>query len=44
MTRSVRRHFIEDLRIAPRLGIGIHYPAPGIIERIGTDWDWLWID
>ena len=20
------------------------YPAPGIIERIGSDWDWLWLD
>jgi 4-hydroxy-2-oxoheptanedioate aldolase len=20
------------------------YPAPGIIERIGPDWDWIWID
>lgn len=20
------------------------YPAPGIIERIGPDWDWCWID
>ena len=20
------------------------YPAPGIVERIGPDWDWLWLD
>lgn len=20
------------------------YPAPGIIERIGPDWDWIWLD
>ncbi len=20
------------------------YPAPGIIERIGKDWDWVWLD
>lgn len=20
------------------------YPAPGILERIGPDWDWIWID
>ncbi len=20
------------------------YPAPGIIERVGADWDWIWID
>lgn len=20
------------------------YPAPGIVERVGADWDWIWID
>jgi 4-hydroxy-2-oxoheptanedioate aldolase len=20
------------------------YPAPGVVERIGPDWDWIWID
>jgi 4-hydroxy-2-oxoheptanedioate aldolase len=20
------------------------YPAPGVVERIGPDWDWVWID
>jgi len=20
------------------------YPAPGILERVGADWDWIWID
>lgn len=20
------------------------YPAPGIVERIGPDWDWIWLD
>jgi 4-hydroxy-2-oxoheptanedioate aldolase len=20
------------------------YPAPGIVERIGSEWDWIWID
>lgn len=29
---------------APQLGLCVMYPAPGIIERIGPDWDWLWID
>ena len=28
----------------PMFGIGIMYPSPGIIERIGPDWDWVWID
>lgn len=26
------------------LGLGLCYPAPGIVERIGDHWDWLWID
>jgi 4-hydroxy-2-oxoheptanedioate aldolase len=26
------------------LGFCLSYPAPGIIERIGADWDWIWID
>jgi len=25
-------------------GLCIMYPAPGIVERIGLDWDWIWID
>jgi 2-keto-3-deoxy-L-rhamnonate aldolase RhmA len=28
----------------PQLGMCIMYPAPGIVERIGPDWDWVWID
>lgn len=28
----------------PQLGLCIMYPSPGVIERIGTDWDWVWID
>ena len=26
------------------LGICMNYPCPGIVERIGPDWDWIWID
>ena len=26
------------------MGLCIMYPASGIIERIGPDWDWVWID
>lgn len=26
------------------LGLCISYPSPGVIERIGKDWDWLWLD
>lgn len=28
----------------PKFGINCMYPAPGVIERIGPDWDWIWID
>lgn len=28
----------------PQLGLCIMYPSPGVIERIGPDWDWVWID
>lgn len=28
----------------PQLGLCIMYPAPGVVERIGPDWDWIWID
>ncbi|UCD29425.1 MAG: aldolase, partial [Planctomycetota bacterium] len=36
--------FRELLAGGPQLGLDIMYPAPGIIERIGPDWDWVWID
>lgn len=32
------------LHSGPQLGLCYTYPAPGIIERIGPDWDWIWID
>lgn len=28
----------------PQLGFCMMYPAPGIIERVGAEWDWIWID
>lgn len=28
----------------PQLGLAVMYPAPGVVERIGPDWDWIWID
>jgi len=28
----------------PVLGCCVMYPSPGVVERIGPDWDWLWID
>ena len=36
--------FSKALKSGPQLGLGMFYPAPGIIERIGPDWDWIWID
>ncbi|MFA5865437.1 MAG: aldolase/citrate lyase family protein [Phycisphaerae bacterium] len=36
--------FKEILKSKPQLGLSIMYPAPGVIERIGPDWDWIWID
>ena len=27
-----------------QLGFCVMYPAPGIVERVGPDWDWVWID
>ena len=26
------------------MGLCIMYPSPGVVERIGPDWDWVWID
>jgi 4-hydroxy-2-oxoheptanedioate aldolase len=34
----------EACRTSPQLGLLYSYPAPGIIERIAKDWDWIWID
>ena len=28
----------------PLLGLSVMYPSPGAVERIGSDWDWIWID
>ena len=36
--------FLEKLKSGPQLGLGVFYPAAGIIERIGPDWDFVWID
>jgi 4-hydroxy-2-oxoheptanedioate aldolase len=38
------KSFSDQLEQGPQLGLGIMYPACGIIERIGPDWDWIWID
>lgn len=28
----------------PQLGLNVMYPSPGVIERIGAEWDWIWVD
>jgi len=28
----------------PLLGLGISYPSVGALERIGAEWDWIWVD
>jgi 4-hydroxy-2-oxoheptanedioate aldolase len=39
------KSFRESLTTGmPQLGLCVMYPSPGIIERIGPDWDWIWID
>jgi 4-hydroxy-2-oxoheptanedioate aldolase len=44
MTLPLIHSFRSALEKKPQIGLGIMYPAPGIIERIGPDWDWIWID
>jgi 4-hydroxy-2-oxoheptanedioate aldolase len=41
MTQSFRAALAAG---APQIGLCVQYPAPGIVERIGGDWDWVWID
>jgi 4-hydroxy-2-oxoheptanedioate aldolase len=40
----IYKSFKEALEKRPLPGFLSMYPAPGIIERIGPDWDWCWID
>ena len=39
-----KKSFRTLLAEGPQLGLGHMYPAAGIVERIGRDWDWIWID
>jgi 4-hydroxy-2-oxoheptanedioate aldolase len=34
----------QTLSQKPQLGLCMMYPAAGILENIGCDWDWIWID
>jgi len=31
-------------KLKAKIGLCIMYPAPGVIERVGPDWDWIWLD
>ena len=35
------RDKLKENRVA--LGLGLHFPAAGIIECVGKSWDWVWI-
>jgi len=35
---------IDREKPGPLPGLGISYPSVGVLERIGLDWDWLWLD
>ncbi len=36
--------FYDALKERPQLGFCNMYPAPGIVERVAPDWDWIWVD
>ena len=36
--------FKDKIAAGPQLGFCAMYPSPGVIERVGSDWDWIWID
>src|SRR3954468_19114352 len=36
------RKMLDERR--PLLGLSVMYPSAGALERIGSDWDWIWID
>jgi 4-hydroxy-2-oxoheptanedioate aldolase len=41
----LQQEFCERLKTGqPQLGLCISYPSPGVVERIGEDWDWIWLD
>jgi 4-hydroxy-2-oxoheptanedioate aldolase len=36
--------YIDRKSPRPLYGLSVMYPSAGALERIGSDWDWLWID
>lgn len=36
------RHRLDTRQ--PQIGLCVNYPGPGVVERIGAEWDFVWID
>jgi len=36
--------YIDRTSAQPLVGLGIMYPSVGALERVGGDWDWIWLD
>ena len=44
MSEAYTNPLRQALADGVQLGLGVMYPSSGVIERIGPDWDWIWID
>ena len=45
MTNPSSLNFADQLKTGrPQIGVNFMYPSPGAVERIGGDWDWIWLD
>lgn len=40
----VRLPFVNREAGRPLFGLSVAYPGAGALERLGPDWDWIWID
>jgi len=36
--------FLDRKATRPLYGLSVMYPSAGALERMGSDWDWIWID
>lgn len=41
---SAKLPYLDRNSPRPLFGLAIAYPSVGALERIGPDWDWIWID
>lgn len=39
-----RLSLLDHESSAPLFGLSVMYPSRGALERIGPDWDWIWLD